>query len=65
MFIGNFINSEFVTVDYNIQIHRYSFTRVDHLSNIERGRLGVYYHNFSPLKLINIKYLRCALTLGS
>ena len=65
MFIGNFINSEFVTVDYNIQIHRYSFTRVDHLSNIKRGRVGVYYHNFSSLKLINIKYLRCVLTLGS
>ena len=53
----NFLNSEILTDDENLQIPGYSIARADHPSNTKLGGVCVYYKNSLPLKLLDITYL--------
>ena len=63
MFIRNFLNSEILTDDENLQIPGYSIARVDHTSSIKRGGVCVYYKTLLSLKLLDIKFLQECINL--
>ena len=47
--------------DDNLQILGYSSLRADQPSNTKRGRVLMYYKNFLPIEIINVKYLHKSL----
>ena len=52
-----YLDSSVLVDDDNFQIPGYSSVRVDHPSNMKRGGVLIYYKNFLPIKLIDVKYL--------
>ena len=52
-----YLDSSVPVDDDNLQIPGYSSVRADHPSNTKRGGVLIYYKNFLPIKLIDIKYL--------
>ena len=52
-----YLDSSVPVDDDNLQISGYSSLRADHPSNTRRGRVLIYYKNFLPIKLIDVKYL--------
>ena len=52
-----FLNSDISCNDNNLQLPKLDLIRADHPFNTKRGGVCIYYWNFLPLKLINIRYL--------
>ena len=52
-----YLNSSITEDDDSLRIPGYDLVRSDHPSNNKRGSVVIYYKNFLPLKLIDIKYL--------
>ena len=51
-----YLDSSIIPQDSNLEIQGYMLIRADHLSNVKRGGVCVYYKNHLPLKLLNINY---------
>ena len=49
--------------DPNPEVQGYDLIRADHLSNVKRGGICIYYKNHLPLKLINTNFLHECLTI--
>ena len=57
VFLKQYLDSSVPVDDDNLQIPGYSSVRADHPSNTKRGGVLIYYKNFLPIKLIDVKYL--------
>ena len=55
--------SSILSHDPNLEVQGYDLIRADHLSNVKRGGVCIYYKNHLPLKLININFLYQCLTI--
>ena len=52
------LDSTISSNDSNLIIPGYSLYRADHLSNVKRGGICIYYKNCLPLKVANTQYLQ-------
>ena len=57
-----YLDSSILPQDPNLEMQGYTSIREDHLSNVKRGGVCVYYKNHLPLKLLNINYLQECIT---
>ena len=53
----SYLDSDISTLDENFKIVGYTLYRADHLSNINRGGVCIYYKYSITFRLINICYL--------
>ena len=58
-----FLNSEILTDDETLEIPGYNITWFNHLSNIKRGGVCVYYKTSLALHVLDIKYLQECINL--
>ena len=55
--------------DYNLVISRYNWLTLtmidfDHPSNTKRGGVCLYYKSYSPLRVLNVSYLKLCVKIG-
>ena len=52
-----YLDSSISSDDDNLELPGYNLVRSDNQTNIKRGAVCIYYHNFLLLKVINIQFL--------
>ena len=57
------MDSSALSHDPNLEVQGYDLIRANHLSNVKRGGVCIYYKNHLPLKLTNINLLHECLTI--
>ena len=57
------LHSSILSRDPGLEVQGYDLIRADHLSNVKRGGVCIYYKNHLPLKLINVNFLHEYLTI--
>ena len=59
-----YLNSSITEDDDSWQIPGYGFVRSNHRFNNKRGSVAIYYKNFLPLKLLDLKFVTLLLFIG-
>ena len=52
-----YLDSSILSDDGNLEFPGYNLVRADNPTNIKRTDVCIYYHNFLPLKVIDIHFL--------
>ena len=52
-----YLDSSISSDDVNLELPGYNLVRADYPTNTKRSGICIYYHNFLPLKVIDIQFL--------
>ena len=52
-----YLSSSISSDDLNLELPGYNLVRADNPTNTKRDSVGIYYHNYLPLKVIDIQFL--------